>query len=293
MLKEKLLKLNVFEDNEYFDKYVNLIESNKNTPKVSSKTSSHHIIPRCYFKYKSLKIDNSSENLVNMFHKDHILSHYFLYMCSKDSYIKKCNSIAVIQMTSEYSLQMNERDFIESLEHYERLRECYISSISGENNPAKRGDVRKKISESHSGRTLTDEHKNKLRYKKTESHKNKLRQSALGRTMLEDTKQKISKALKGRYVGELSASYGKPAWNKGIPCPNYVKERVSKANKGRAPRAGAVLSDETRSKIRESALLRPHRRWFTNGQEEVFLTEEDINKFINNGYKSGRLKRSG
>lgn len=79
----------------------------------------------------------------------------------------------------------------------------------------------------------------------------------------EETKQKISQANKG-----------KPSWRKGVPLSAETKQKISQANKGKAPsRKGAVLSeetkqkmsqshknkiisDETREKMREAALLR-------------------------------------
>ena len=66
-IKNKLLNLNVFIDNEYLDKYIELIEINRNTKREKFKTQQHHIIPRSYYKHNNLEIDNSKENLVNVF----------------------------------------------------------------------------------------------------------------------------------------------------------------------------------------------------------------------------------
>ena len=65
MLKDTLLSLNIFEDNEYLDAYIKLIEANKETKKEQFKTALHHIIPKAYFKKMNLPIDNSKNNLVN------------------------------------------------------------------------------------------------------------------------------------------------------------------------------------------------------------------------------------
>ena len=43
-LKEKLLVLDLVVDNEYLDKYVELIESNRETKREKFKTQKHHII---------------------------------------------------------------------------------------------------------------------------------------------------------------------------------------------------------------------------------------------------------
>ncbi|MCR4661703.1 MAG: hypothetical protein K5765_06890 [Clostridia bacterium] len=74
-LKEKLLSLGIFEDNQYLDFYCDLIESNKNTVKEKSVTQIHHIIPKCII------TDNSKQNLVNLKYSDHILAHYYLCLC--------------------------------------------------------------------------------------------------------------------------------------------------------------------------------------------------------------------
>lgn len=68
------------------DKYVELIEINKDTKKQKFKTNKHHIIPKSYFKLNKLEVDNSRENLVNLQYKDHILAHYYLINCCETKY---------------------------------------------------------------------------------------------------------------------------------------------------------------------------------------------------------------
>ena len=45
--------------NIYLDKYVELIDSNKNTQAISKKTNKHHIIPAYYFRHFDLPVDKS------------------------------------------------------------------------------------------------------------------------------------------------------------------------------------------------------------------------------------------
>ena len=85
-IKVKLLNTNYFIDNEYLDKYCELIELNKDTKKERPKTQSHHIVPVSYFKLSKLPIDNSKENRVNLLYKDHILVHYYLCLCTKGKF---------------------------------------------------------------------------------------------------------------------------------------------------------------------------------------------------------------
>ena len=63
VLKNILLETNEFLDNEYLDKYVDLITLNKFTKKELYKTQRHHIIPKCYYKNNNLLINNEANNL--------------------------------------------------------------------------------------------------------------------------------------------------------------------------------------------------------------------------------------
>ena len=95
-LKELLLSIYLCIDNEYLDKYVQLVIQNKNTVKESFKTDKHHIVPRYYYRYNGLNIDNSQQNTVILNYKDHVLAHYYLAMCS---FSKK------YQLANIYSIQ--------------------------------------------------------------------------------------------------------------------------------------------------------------------------------------------
>ena len=80
-LKELLLDLDIFEDNIYLDFYCDLINLNLNTPKQKYITNIHHIIPKCYYKYNNLTVNENESNKVNLIYSDHILAHYYLYKC--------------------------------------------------------------------------------------------------------------------------------------------------------------------------------------------------------------------
>ena len=103
-LKDKLLSLGVFVDNEYLDKYCNLVKSNKDTKVEKYRTQVHHIVPKCYYKIYGLDIDNSKENKVNLLFKDHVRAHCYIVMCSVDFLFKYYNMISVYKT-------MNHRDF--------------------------------------------------------------------------------------------------------------------------------------------------------------------------------------
>ena len=77
-LKEKLLLTNCFNDNEWLDKYINLIINKSLVEKIKYKSAVHHIIPRHYFINENKNIDNSAKNLVYLYQaiieNPHILS---------------------------------------------------------------------------------------------------------------------------------------------------------------------------------------------------------------------------
>ena len=82
-----------------------------------------------------------------------------------------------------------------------------------EYNPAKRPEVRKKISEYHKGKKLSEETKKKMSVssphrKWTEEDKEKLRKKMVGRKFTEEHKQKLREAKLGK-KGELSNSWGR------------------------------------------------------------------------------------
>ena len=83
-LKTKLLNINHFIDNEYLDKYCEMVINNLTTKEEQYKTNKHHIIPKCYYKLLNLPINNSSENVIHILYKDHILIHYYLCLCTKN-----------------------------------------------------------------------------------------------------------------------------------------------------------------------------------------------------------------
>ena len=92
-LKQILLQTNCFEDNIYLDFYCDLILTNRDTQGITYKTQRHHYIPVCYYKRvfhcktrkESLKYANNDTNnfIVNLLFTDHILAHYYLYLCGK------------------------------------------------------------------------------------------------------------------------------------------------------------------------------------------------------------------
>lgn len=82
ILKKKLLDTGIFYNNEWLDKYINLIIINKDQIKIKFMTHKHHIIPKYYYEMNNIDIDNSAQNIVNLIFNDHALAHYYLALAS-------------------------------------------------------------------------------------------------------------------------------------------------------------------------------------------------------------------
>lgn len=96
-LKQILLQCyDLVTDNEYLDKYVDLILANLSTAKADG-TQSHHVIPAIYYRklydlpFKRNRIeathlaDEDKNNFrVNLKYSDHLLAHAYLALCAKE-----------------------------------------------------------------------------------------------------------------------------------------------------------------------------------------------------------------
>lgn len=125
-----------------------------------------------------------------------------------------------------------------------------------------------KISISHTGKKLSEEHKKKLsaffkgRKNPLSAHKGE-KNPFYGKRHSDETMAKIKESKKGKQSGENNPFYGKKHSaetikkqsdiKKGKPCPEYTKLRSSQAHKGKPK------SEEARKKL--SASLMGHKSW--------------------------------
>ena len=137
MLKDKLLSLQIVEDNRYLDLYVELIQANSSTSKQPFKTQEHHIVPVCYYTRRSLEVDNSKSNLVNLTHYNHALAHYYLCLCSIDVHFRYANENALIHMLNIPKLNLRESDIFQLMDKYSIVYEQFLRDMS----EAKRGSI--------------------------------------------------------------------------------------------------------------------------------------------------------
>ena len=124
MQKEYMISTGYFLDNEYFDKYIKLIDLNKETCKQSYKTQVHHVIPKHYYTQNNIDIDNSPNNLVNLTYKDHMLAHIYLSGCTIGRN-KYWNLYAVFRMS-----HFDQKSFDEIQNNLECYQNIYEEAVS-------------------------------------------------------------------------------------------------------------------------------------------------------------------
>lgn len=207
-LKEKLLALACFEDNEYFKKYVELCVSNANTKKAKYITNIHHIIPRKYFKFNKLEIDNSPENLVNLHYYDHILAHYYLVLCSIPGYLQYANAVAFVMSIGKGAdkniLTPEDIKQIKDLDQYIKVYENYKGKPRSKEHCAALSKARDYHSSTKGRKSMYNPALNKVKFVNPTEITVYLQEGWVvgGKPMTEAAKQKIGRsnsiALKGK-----------------------------------------------------------------------------------------------
>lgn len=124
-LKDRLLSYEGFVDNEYLDKYVQLVERNRRTPRRGKDINSHHIVPRSWFKIHKQTVDNSLSNLVNLVYRNHTLAHYYLCLCTEGQ-LQYANELALILLVSRKKLNISDKLLVQGLPLYNNIYEDYL-----------------------------------------------------------------------------------------------------------------------------------------------------------------------
>lgn len=133
-------------------------------------------------------------------------------------------------------------------ESYASINGMFGRDVSGSNNPM----YGKKQSES-AKKIMSEKRGNEKRYEQTEEHRKISSHTHKGKFVSDETRSKISKAKKGKYVGVNNPQYGKKhsdetkqkisVANKGKVVSEETREKLSKANKGR------IVSEEEKLKV--------------------------------------------
>ena len=297
-LRARLIATNIFEENAFFDLYVELICQNRQTKQQKYITQRHHIIPKAYFKKMNLQLDDSRANYVHLVFRDHILAHYYLARCVVDI-ILKYDMLYAVQLILGHPVldvlfQQELKEFVMSLDEYQNMYEEAIR-YRIETNPGTfrnghevQQEVRDKISQKLRGR------------KKSEEARKNMSEAAKRRRSSEETKNKISKTMTGRKQPWAARKQSQEEIEKrrqkliGHITTEETRQKISKANKGRK------LSEQTKKKISEACKGKPSA---TKGLPSAirgkiaihdpstsivkYITEENLSMYVNDGWVRG------
>ena len=299
----EILNSDIFIKNEYYYKYIDLINTNLSTNPEKCRTQKHHIIPRKFYYFLKKEIDNTDSNLVYLLYKDHILAHYYLALCTEGIY-KKVNEEALLFLINQKleDIDINELDYYQEL--YEdlcrRKSESLMGSVVSE-------ETRRKLSEINKGKIFSEETRNKIslalrgdnnpmkrdevRLKSSLSHKGQVCWCK-GKKLSEETRLKISLSRSGE---------NHPNWGKHLS--DETRKKISESNKGKKwteeqfkkqreirlgkpnyKARGKKRNAETKLKFKE---IQKDRIWYTNGEEDLHLKPNDL---VPEGFYPGRSK---
>lgn len=149
-LEQKLLETGLVHKSSYLTKYCELLLTNSLVEYDSSKANYHHAIPRIYFEDNNLAVDNSNDNLFILLYKDHVLAHYYLAMAAVDDTFKYKMAYAVRFVVGQIK-DITERDLLAKLPEAQKSYELIAHGFSI-NNPSKKPENAKKISEARKGK---------------------------------------------------------------------------------------------------------------------------------------------
>ena len=147
-------------------------------------------------------------------------------------------------------------------------------------------ESKRKISESLKGRDRSEEHRHNLS------------KALTGKKASEDTRRKISNSKKILYsIPENNPMYGKhhseatrkkiSESHKGMKHSEESKRKISESNRGKR------MSEESKTKISiaKTGCRNPcyGKKCINNGERNMFVNKSDIDKYINDGWKVGKL----
>ena len=117
-----------FIDNEYLQKYCQLVERNTRTPVRARQTHKHHIVPKSWFKLTNSCVNNELNNLVNLPYREHFLAHYYLCLCTQDPF-KYANQLALMCLLSLKNKNTVDKELLYRLPLYNNIYEDYVQKL--------------------------------------------------------------------------------------------------------------------------------------------------------------------
>lgn len=128
LLRNKLINCNLCIQNNYLEKYLDIVINNSFKLPIKFKTEKHHIIPRFYFKQMNQSIDNSEDNICNLNYADHIRAHVYLALCVTEVFRRQASFAAGRTITGREGLYKNLDEAVEILdfETLGKFKEIYM-----------------------------------------------------------------------------------------------------------------------------------------------------------------------
>lgn len=166
---------------------------------VSYYTEKHHIVPRC------LNGSDEDSNLVLLSYKEHIIVHMLLYSIYPDNRDLFLSFSLLVQLDPREGLL----DLSVSLDYLEDLKITRSEFMRGEKNPMKNPEISVKVSAAKKGKEGSFKgHHHSEETKKILSQRTKDlgwtgdKHPMFGKHHTQETKDKISKANKGKSLGQ-------------------------------------------------------------------------------------------
>lgn len=256
-LKTKLLDTKLFIDNEWLDKYVNLV-LNSEVKQEKFKTQKHHILQVAYFTHYNLPIDNSEKNLINLLYKDHVLAHYYLMKCTT-GWLKWANQSSFWQMIGRKNIDGLD-SILASLDNLQEDYEDFCKTNSANNSGENNGNY---------GNFWTEEQRKVASIKAKEKAKDPI------------YRKNISNKLKKYYENHTSSSKGKKAYF------SLTEEKVVyrlECPEGYTDKAPQWFINSKSSTFKKNNKITQGFVWYTNGIDNKFCLPENKPE----GYCKGR-----
>lgn len=194
---DSMINNDIIHDNEYLELYKKFLIDKSLEKNIKFKTQTHHIIPKIYYQLNDLAIDDTSQNKVILYFKDHIYAHYLLVFIIKDEELKYRLQHALTSMCNTAHKKDSSIDF----SHLEYLQEIYEECLQtkslkykgskklpvSEASRLRLKQCRQKYLDTHPNRAwITDGKINHLIYDFDEAWKNRYPGFRQGRTLSEE-----------------------------------------------------------------------------------------------------------
>lgn len=177
--------LDVFTYNQHFVAMMNIINIAKRFPPENGHI--HHIIPKCWFKKKGLKVDDSKENTVKLSVEQHILVHKLAALCACDL-IKNSMKHAACRLTNSPTCLKGRIPWNKGVKYAEIGRNDLLGKPGYWLGKTHSEETKEKMREAHAG----------LHWKLTKPRKKSDKPRKTGWKLSEETKEKIRNARRKR-----------------------------------------------------------------------------------------------